>query len=1059
MIFIIPFYLFIFYLSSVAYSLTLNVTLGVNDVMYDGKILPGMTMTPGSIMGIPIHVARGELLSVLVESDNSIRDVSIHWHGFEMKGKQAYDGVVGVTQCAILPYRPYLYNFTVDEIPGTYWYHTHSGTAAGQWHDFVKAPLIVHEDAVPTEALDNPLSYGNERIIFIQDLFSHEPNNGMFAAAGGLYGALTRGNKGDVVGTHPWLGATFNGARSESEGTIIYVEPEVQYRFRVINGGEIFAFNFTIPGLKLYIISTDGADLPCEDPIEVDSLFIWNAERFDFLVTFPKSLENQTILYSARTLESDKGAFDHYVNGLIRVGPGAPYQLSKKIQVPQKPVILNCYEGQLGAGTCIPFAAISAPNNPYCAPSTADLPSYLEERHNAFEEMKEEFEVHYLDFSFNPPPYYSHMGRLDGGPYTQHVNPYYPLIDPSYPYDIHPSSILLELELGKTAIIIMRTSNPMQHPMHFHGHKFEVLDQFTYQFYEDCSIFNCPLKKYSSEELKKFQTMPYTGILKDTVVIPAGGAVVVRYPIDNPGFWLAHCHIGAHKDDGMTFIVRESTKANPSSRWANYEKVFIPSDFPVCYNKSTQNIYPSCPCYHDPDQLNALQLQTGFLCSRDWLCHHDKKYSTERANFEPLYEPGIEMHHLSSDTMTVLLCVFTLCITFIVSIYCYHSFLASKQDMVYTFSAATSDKVRSTEVVHWLPSFAVVLGDEFLAEWELTYRDMINPMRLIEVTGLAIMTGIVFYKVGDDQSNRGLRECVSLFFFSVTLWTFTRMYPAIPAHNGWRERICKRLINESTVKAFIETNGTPTSPFELISWKQVLQLSLIRSGVYLCAEGWWPCVFGLIVYPMAHVNGIVSIWFQVIGLIVFNNLCYISFGSVVGTIVPVTQVGMITSTLYSQMSLVCAGFYTTLPIWLNWFRYISYVYYTYSGIVRGVYQSTDSYQCNTGDLRVGQDWCLIETAGVIEDMKIRGINTADSSDPNSSNVSLSFGMLITFYMMNVILLFAALLYRTWKKTTELIHAEQNPESPDVYEIPNPLNGNQSLSYAPFEMGKYEAVEE
>lgn len=1024
------------------HSLELSLSVGINEVMFDGKIFPAITMAQGVKIGTPLHVKRGEVLSIEILSDSSVRDVSIHWHGFEMKGKQAYDGVVGVTQCAIRPKTSFLYNFTVNEMPGTYWYHTHSGGGAGQWHEFLKGPLIVHKETVPIDTYHDPLSYANERIIFLQDIFQLEPRVGMHNSVGGLSGMITRGRTGDIIGTHPWWGAIINGAENESEGTILHVEPDISYRFRIINGGEVFAFNFTIPGIKLHVISSDGADFPCEKPLEVDAIILWSAERYDIMVTFPKSLDGKTILYSARTMESAQNGYDHYVNGLIRIGSSAPYTLSSPqpshLVVPHHPVVLNCYVGQIESGTCISFASFAAPDSPYC------------KRSDNFEEEKQELPnsnvdaentvIHFVDFLFNPPPQYSHMVSLDGGPFTQHVNAYYPLIDPNYPNDLHPSSVLLDLELGKTLILVMRTSSLMQHPMHFHGHKFEVLDQFTHEYYKDCSIFNCPLtRKYNAEEIQKLKHIPFTGVLKDTIVLPAGGAVVIRFLVDNPGYWLVHCHIGAHKDDGMTFIIHESTN-DPLSPWYPNQVAYIPPDYPVCLPKSTQAIPPSCPCYYDTDQLTSLRLQSTSICSRDWICHHNKEYNTQLETFVPTYKPGIEMHHLSPYTSVVLSVIFTVVICFIVSIYCYNSFIASRQDMLNILSPVPSSEPSSRREHFQDDKYSllrIVMGDdqtpilqEFLTEWELTYRDMINPMRLLEVGGLAVLTGIVFFEVGQNRTNRGLRECVSLFFFSVTLWTFTRMYPAIPAHNGWRERICKRLINNDVLAQYMTNNNNSSSPtllptpFQLVSWRQVIKLSFIRSAVYLCAEGWWPCVFGLITYPMAHVNGKVNIWFQVIALIIMNNLCYISFGAVVGTIVPVVQVAMISSTLYSQMSLVCAGFYTTLPLWLSWFRYVSYVFYTYSGIVKGVYRYTDSYECFIGDGRVGQDWCLLETAGIIEDMKIRGINTADSGDPTSSDVSLSFGMLFFYYSLNSLLLSLALLHNVWKRTKTLIQIEE-----------------------------------
>lgn len=91
------------------------------DVHFEGKSFPAATVN-GSLLGPTIHVAVGERLSLSVELSSAIRDLSIHFHGFEMKGQQAYDGVVGITQCAIRPGMNFTYDFAVNEKAGTYWY-------------------------------------------------------------------------------------------------------------------------------------------------------------------------------------------------------------------------------------------------------------------------------------------------------------------------------------------------------------------------------------------------------------------------------------------------------------------------------------------------------------------------------------------------------------------------------------------------------------------------------------------------------------------------------------------------------------------------------------------------------------------------------------------------------------------------------------------------------------------------------------------------------------------------------------------------------------------------
>ena len=47
--------------------------------------------------------------------------------------------------------------------------------------------------------------------------------------------------------------------------------------------------------------------------------------------------------------------------------------------------------------------------------------------------------------------------------------------------------------------------------------------------------------------------------VKDTVVVPTSGLTVVRFLADNPGFWLAHCHMSMHNHIGMAFVIKVTT--------------------------------------------------------------------------------------------------------------------------------------------------------------------------------------------------------------------------------------------------------------------------------------------------------------------------------------------------------------------------------------------------------------------------------------------------------------------------------------------------------------------
>jgi FtsP/CotA-like multicopper oxidase with cupredoxin domain len=91
---------------------------------------------------------------------------------------------------------------------------------------------------------------------------------------------------------------------------------------------------------------------------------------------------------------------------------------------------------------------------------------------------------------------------------------------------------LFTFDAGETVHITFVNRAGPEHPFHLHGQFFEIVDGGT------------------------MQSAPPG--LKDTVLIPGQSTVEVIAYMDNPGMWMAHCHILEHAALGMMshFLVR-----------------------------------------------------------------------------------------------------------------------------------------------------------------------------------------------------------------------------------------------------------------------------------------------------------------------------------------------------------------------------------------------------------------------------------------------------------------------------------------------------------------------
>ena len=121
--------------------------------------------------------------------------------------------------------------------------------------------------------------------------------------------------------------------------------------------------------------------------------------------------------------------------------------------------------------------------------------------------------------------------------------------------------------------------------MHLHGYNFAVLgvgyatiNRTTGHWTNPnadvvCESEHCVTPKWNQSHQRPTLNLK-TPPVKDTVVVPARGYVVLQFKANNPGVWLFHCHQELHRTEGM---VMAFAVGGPSS----YPTV--PHNFPTCF--------------------------------------------------------------------------------------------------------------------------------------------------------------------------------------------------------------------------------------------------------------------------------------------------------------------------------------------------------------------------------------------------------------------------------------------------------------------------------------------
>ncbi|KAH9906850.1 multicopper oxidase [Xylariomycetidae sp. FL2044] len=106
-------------------------------------------------------------------------------------------------------------------------------------------------------------------------------------------------------------------------------------------------------------------------------------------------------------------------------------------------------------------------------------------------------------------------------------------------FSVEEQVITLE-ETNEWVYLVIESQLGLTHPIHLHGHDFFILGQEASATYTDASQLN-------------LSNPPR----RDVAMLPASGYLAIGFVSDNPGVWLAHCHIGWHTSQGFALQLVE----------------------------------------------------------------------------------------------------------------------------------------------------------------------------------------------------------------------------------------------------------------------------------------------------------------------------------------------------------------------------------------------------------------------------------------------------------------------------------------------------------------------
>ena len=270
----------------------IDLTISHAQLSIDGRAGHAVTIN-GTVPGPLLRLKEGQNVRLSVKNDLA-EETSIHWHGILVPFQM--DGVPGVTFPGIQPGQTFVYEFPIIQ-SGTYWYHSHSGLQEAEGH---YGPIIIDPKG------EDPVAYDREHVVVLSDYSFMHPHLlfKRMKQQSGLYNYQKQTLPGLLAGRDQTLqeriewakmrmdptdisdvtGAVFsflvNGHGPKDNWTGLF-KPGERVRLRFINTAAQMVFNVRIPGLKLTVVAADGQNVR---PVEVDEFQIGNAETYDVIV-------------------------------------------------------------------------------------------------------------------------------------------------------------------------------------------------------------------------------------------------------------------------------------------------------------------------------------------------------------------------------------------------------------------------------------------------------------------------------------------------------------------------------------------------------------------------------------------------------------------------------------------------------------------------------------------------------------------------------------------------------------------------------------------------------
>ncbi|KAL0353481.1 UNVERIFIED_CONTAM: ABC transporter G family member 26 [Sesamum angustifolium] len=231
-------------------------------------------------------------------------------------------------------------------------------------------------------------------------------------------------------------------------------------------------------------------------------------------------------------------------------------------------------------------------------------------------------------------------------------------------------------------------------------------------------------------------------------------------------------------------------------------------------------------------------------------------------------------------------------------------------------------QVKKDWTLSWLEQFTILFKRTFKERW----RDYFDQLRLIQAFGVAVLLGLLWWK-SSTATEAQLRDQIGLLFYICIFWTSSSIFGAVYVF-----------------------------PFEKIFLVKERKADMYRLSVYyvcstlsdMVAHLLYPTFFMCILYFMADFKRTVECFFLTLSAILLIAVTSQGAGELFGAaVMSIKRAGMIAS-LILMLFLLTGGYYVQhIPKFMQWLKYVSFMYYGFRLLVKVQYSGDQLYECES----------------------------------------------------------------------------------------------------------------